>query len=188
MTERQIDPATGQEMKDHEWDGIVELDTPLPRWWLWTFYITIVWGIGYCIAYPAWPLINSATAGLLGYSTRAEVVSGIADRCFQRSFADSHHVVPGDNFFATEITEGRVCMRTPGGRTRIVRFEDPLQDELPVPALAHPLDVLPGDGRIDELDIPDIVFITYDGTGVLRAVSGDGATEIFGQDYFATPR
>lgn len=57
----------------HEWDGIQEFDNPMPRWWLWTFYITIIWGIGYSIAYPAWPGISSATAGLLGYSTRAEV-------------------------------------------------------------------------------------------------------------------
>jgi len=61
----------------HIWDGIEELNTPLPRWWLWTFYVTIVWGILYTIAYPAWPLISSATPGLLGYSTRAEVAADI---------------------------------------------------------------------------------------------------------------
>ncbi len=77
-TPPQIDQATGQEMKDHEWDGIVELDTPLPRWWLWTFYITIVWGVAYTIAYPAWPMISSATQGVLGYSSRAEVADSIA--------------------------------------------------------------------------------------------------------------
>jgi cytochrome c oxidase cbb3-type subunit 3 len=33
-----------------------ELNTPLPRWWLWLFYITIVWSVGYWIVYPAWPL------------------------------------------------------------------------------------------------------------------------------------
>lgn len=73
-----IDPATGQEMKDHQWDGIVELDTPLPRWWLWTLYITIAWGIAYTIAYPAWPMVSSATKGVLGYSSRAEVAQSIA--------------------------------------------------------------------------------------------------------------
>ena len=62
----------------HEWDGIQEFNNPLPRWWLWTFYITIIWGIGYTIAYPAWPMINKATAGVLGYSTRAEVAEDIA--------------------------------------------------------------------------------------------------------------
>ncbi len=62
----------------HEWDGIEEFNNPLPRWWLWTFYLTIIWGIGYTIAYPAWPMISSATAGVLGYSTRAEVAAEIA--------------------------------------------------------------------------------------------------------------
>ncbi len=57
----------------HSWDGIEEYNNPLPRWWLWTFYITIAWGLIYTIAYPAWPLISSATPGFLGYSTRAEV-------------------------------------------------------------------------------------------------------------------
>ena len=62
---RERDDVTGVETTGHEWDGIKELNTPLPRWWLWTFYATIVWAIGYTIAYPAWPLINSATTGVL---------------------------------------------------------------------------------------------------------------------------
>lgn len=66
------------ETTGHEWDGIKEYNKPLPRWWLWTFYVTIVWAVLYSIAYPAWPLINGATAGLLGYSTRAEVAVDIA--------------------------------------------------------------------------------------------------------------
>ena len=61
----------------HSWDGIEEYNNPLPRWWLWTFYITIAWGVIYTIAYPAWPLISSATPGLLGFSTRAEVAEQI---------------------------------------------------------------------------------------------------------------
>ena len=61
----------------HSWDGIEEWNNPLPRWWVWTFYATIIWGVIYTIAYPAWPLINSATAGLLGYSSRAEVAAQI---------------------------------------------------------------------------------------------------------------
>ncbi|MDF1856690.1 cytochrome-c oxidase, cbb3-type subunit III [Pseudooceanicola sp.] len=62
----------------HEWDGIEELNTPLPRWWLWTLYACIVWAVIYSIAYPAWPMIKSATPGFLGYSTRAEVAADIA--------------------------------------------------------------------------------------------------------------
>ena len=67
------------ETTGHEWDGIQEYNNPLPKWWLWIFYATIAWGIGYTIAYPAWPGINSATAGVLGYSTRAEVAKDIAE-------------------------------------------------------------------------------------------------------------
>ena len=70
--ERQEPETTG-----HVWDGIEEYNNPLPRWWLWTFYATIVWAIGYVIAFPAWPLISGATPGLLGYSTRAEVAADI---------------------------------------------------------------------------------------------------------------
>jgi cytochrome c oxidase cbb3-type subunit 3 len=65
-------PTTG-----HTWDGIEEYDNPMPRWWLWTFYATIVWGILYTVAYPAWPLISGATPGLLGFSTRGEVAQEI---------------------------------------------------------------------------------------------------------------
>jgi cytochrome c oxidase cbb3-type subunit III len=75
---REIDEFSGIETTGHEWDGIKELNNPLPRWWLWTFYATIVWSIGYMIAYPAWPLINSATQGVLGYSSRAELHQEIA--------------------------------------------------------------------------------------------------------------
>ncbi|WP_323035394.1 cytochrome-c oxidase, cbb3-type subunit III [Pararhodobacter sp.] len=68
------DPST----TGHSWDGIEEFDNPMPRWWLWSFYITIIWAVIYMIFYPAWPLINSATTGILGYSTRAEVAAEIA--------------------------------------------------------------------------------------------------------------
>jgi cytochrome c oxidase cbb3-type subunit III len=79
MATTERDEITGTHTTGHEWDGIKELNTPLPRWWLWTFYATIVWAIAYSIAYPAWPLINTATAGLLGYSSRADVAREIAD-------------------------------------------------------------------------------------------------------------
>ncbi len=61
----------------HSWDGIQELNNPLPRWWVWVFYLTIVFGIGYTVVYPAWPMLTRATPGLLGYSERAEVAAEI---------------------------------------------------------------------------------------------------------------
>jgi len=68
-----IDHVSGKSTTGHEWDGIKELNTPLPRWWLLTYYATIIWAIGYWIVYPAWPLISSHTTGLFNYSTRADV-------------------------------------------------------------------------------------------------------------------
>ncbi|MEO0989670.1 MAG: cytochrome-c oxidase, cbb3-type subunit III [Pseudomonadota bacterium] len=70
--------AEGFGTTGHSWDGIEEWNNPLPRWWLWTFYATIAWGLLYTILYPAWPLVSQATGGLLGYSTRAEVAEDIA--------------------------------------------------------------------------------------------------------------
>ena len=65
------------ETTGHEWDGIEEFNNPLPRWWLWTFYATIVWALIYMVLYPAWPLVTRATPGLLGFSTRANVAAEI---------------------------------------------------------------------------------------------------------------
>jgi len=75
---KRIDQPTGTETVGHEWDGIEELNTPLPRWWLWTLYATIVWAIAYAIAYPAWPLISEATAGVLGWSSRGQLEQELA--------------------------------------------------------------------------------------------------------------
>lgn len=77
MSKKQDDDLD-YETTGHEWDGIKEYNKPLPRWWLWTFYATIVWAVLYSIAYPAWPGIKAATPGLLGFSTRAEVAADIA--------------------------------------------------------------------------------------------------------------
>ncbi|MGO6712188.1 cbb3-type cytochrome c oxidase N-terminal domain-containing protein, partial [Rhizobium johnstonii] len=56
MSEKHIDEFSGVETTGHEWDGIRELNNPMPRWWVWTFYATIVWALGYAIAYPAIPM------------------------------------------------------------------------------------------------------------------------------------
>ncbi|NGQ89319.1 cytochrome-c oxidase, cbb3-type subunit III [Rhodobacter sp. HX-7-19] len=70
-------PGAQVETTGHSWDGIEEYNNPMPRWWVWTFYACIVWAVGYMIAYPAWPLINGATPGVLGASTRADVAAEI---------------------------------------------------------------------------------------------------------------
>ena len=69
-SKRTIDAVTGTATTGHEWDGIRELNTPLPRWWLWLFYATIVWSIGYWIVYPSWPLLSGYTQGVFGWHSR----------------------------------------------------------------------------------------------------------------------
>lgn len=70
----EIDAATGRSTTGHEWDGIKELNSPLPKWWLYIFYATIVWSIGYWIVYPAWPLVTNYTKGAFGYASRQDII------------------------------------------------------------------------------------------------------------------
>ena len=66
------------ETTGHSWDGIEEWNNPLPRWWVWVFVATVVWGVGYTVAYPAWPLLTEATPGVIGGNTRLDVAAEIA--------------------------------------------------------------------------------------------------------------
>ncbi|MDB5508350.1 MAG: cytochrome c oxidase, cbb3-type, subunit FixP [Hyphomicrobiales bacterium] len=80
-----VDAHTGVSTTGHEWDGIRELNTPLPRWWLWMLYATIVWAFGYMIVYPAVPLVASYTTGVFGWSSRAAVTQELAALGAQRA-------------------------------------------------------------------------------------------------------
>ncbi|WP_298813391.1 cytochrome-c oxidase, cbb3-type subunit III [uncultured Roseibium sp.] len=86
---KEVDQVSGVETTGHEWDGLKELNNPLPRWWLYLFYVTIAWAVVYWILYPAWPLVTSYTTGVLGANQRMEAIAaydqGIADRS---EFAD----------------------------------------------------------------------------------------------------
>ena len=81
----QVDAVTGVTTTGHSWDDIQELNNPLPRWWLWTFYACIAWAIAYCVAYPAWPLVSSYTRGALGWHSRDAVVADLDALKQQRS-------------------------------------------------------------------------------------------------------
>jgi cytochrome c oxidase cbb3-type subunit III len=69
----EIDDISGVTTTGHEWDGIKELNNPMPRWWLWTLYATIIWSIGYTIVYPAWPGLKTSTKGLWEWSSRGQL-------------------------------------------------------------------------------------------------------------------
>jgi cytochrome c oxidase cbb3-type subunit 3 len=49
---RKREQQSTEKTTGHIYDGIEELDNPLPAWWFYMFVITIVWGIGYLIVYP----------------------------------------------------------------------------------------------------------------------------------------
>lgn len=92
-----IDDATGTAKVGHEWDGIEELDTPLPRWWLWTFYASIAFSLVYVVLYPAIPMLHSASAGTLGWSSRGLLAEDMAHQ-------KAEHKAVQDAIAATPIT------------------------------------------------------------------------------------
>lgn len=79
MAHHEVDHVSGVTTTGHEWDGIKELNNPLPRWWLWLFYICIIWSFGYFLVYPSWPTLTGYTTGFLGYSQRESALNAVAE-------------------------------------------------------------------------------------------------------------
>jgi cytochrome c oxidase cbb3-type subunit 3 len=96
MSNREIDEVTGVETTGHVWDGdLKELNKPLPRWWVYVFYATIVWAIGYWVVYPAWPTLTGYTKGVLDYSQRGEVAKQVAAaKALQAKYFDQIAATP----------------------------------------------------------------------------------------------
>ena len=78
MAKKEVDAISGVETTGHEWDGLKELNHPLPRWWLWTFYICIIFSVIYWVLMPSWPLLSDYTRGMRGHSQRALVGEEVA--------------------------------------------------------------------------------------------------------------
>lgn len=72
-TKVERDEHTGLETTGHSWDGIRELNRPLPKWWVYVFYACIAWSLVYYVLYPAIPGLHGHTQGVLGWSRRAEL-------------------------------------------------------------------------------------------------------------------
>ncbi|HQS13982.1 cytochrome-c oxidase, cbb3-type subunit III [Reyranella sp.] len=84
-TKIEKDTLSGQNTTGHEWDGVKELNTPLPTWWVYTFYACIAFAVVYCALYPSWPWLTGHTQGLLGYSSRAELRQELSAQTKERS-------------------------------------------------------------------------------------------------------
>lgn len=97
---REVDAVSGVETTGHEWDGIRELDNPMPAWWKWVFYASIVWAIAYWIVMPSWPWPGGALPGVLGYSQREVVAGSIA-------YARSEQAVWRDRIAAVSLGDIR---------------------------------------------------------------------------------
>lgn len=81
---KRVDAASGTTTVGHEWDGIEELDTPMPRWWLYILYATIVFAGVYVVLYPAIPMLDRATPGTLGWSSRGQLNQELAAEARRR--------------------------------------------------------------------------------------------------------
>jgi cytochrome c oxidase cbb3-type subunit 3 len=84
-TKVEKDAITGQETTGHEWDGLKELNTPLPKWWLYVMYATIGFSVIWWLLYPSWPWVNTYFPGILGYSQRQALDQAMAETAAARS-------------------------------------------------------------------------------------------------------
>lgn len=98
MANVEKDEFTGTNTTGHEWDGIKELDTPMPRWWLLTFYACIAWSIGYWIVYPSWPMLSDHWKGTSQQTDRKDLVVELAAR-------DAERAVWYDKFTSQDVND-----------------------------------------------------------------------------------
>ncbi len=76
-TKIEKDAITGTDTTGHEWDGLKELNTPLPKWWLYTTYATIAFSAVWVVLYPAFPI--QGWTGTTGWIAREQVVRDVAE-------------------------------------------------------------------------------------------------------------
>jgi cytochrome c oxidase cbb3-type subunit 3 len=86
-TKIEKDIVSGRDTTGHDWDGVKELNTPLPNWWVIVFGACIVIAAIQCLLYPSFPGVTGYFHGLLGYSQRTAVDRAVAEIQAQRSEA-----------------------------------------------------------------------------------------------------
>lgn len=132
-TKIEKDTLTGRETTGHEWDGLQELNTPLPRWWLYTFVACCIFAFFYMLLYPSVPYGPGYFHGLLGASSRASVAADVQAMAARRAvYMDQIKALPIEKvkddpqLMAVATTAGRITFATncqpchgPGGEGRI---------------------------------------------------------------------
>jgi cytochrome c oxidase cbb3-type subunit 3 len=76
-TKSDKDQYQGRATTGHDWDGIQELNNPLPKWWLYVLYACIAWSIVIFVLYPSVPGLKSYWPGTLGYTQNQELAASI---------------------------------------------------------------------------------------------------------------
>ena len=79
------DPASGYLTTGHEWNGLTELNTPVPRIVFFFLIVTFVFALGYWVLMPAWPVGATYTKGMLGYDDRAVVTESVKEAALERT-------------------------------------------------------------------------------------------------------
>ena len=123
MTKKERDEHTGVDTTGHEWDGIKELNNPLPRWWLWIFYLTVIWSVGYWVVYPSWPTLSGEgyRGGTVGafewtqYQKLADEQQEILDRRagYLEKFSDAsfEKVMNDPELYAFAVAGGKAAFK-----------------------------------------------------------------------------
>lgn len=114
----EIDAVSGVETTGHEWDGLKELNNPLPRWWLWVWAVCILWSIWYFVVYPAWPVPGGATKGTSGYTQYKELEESQAEIFERQRFylerfekASFHDILNDDELYTFAMAGGRAAFK-----------------------------------------------------------------------------
>ena len=76
LSQDKVKLKKGEEVKTtgHSWDGIEEYNNPMPRWWFWMFIMTILFGIGYLVAYPG----MGDYKGVFNWTSRGQYAKEVA--------------------------------------------------------------------------------------------------------------
>ncbi len=114
-TKIEKDAVTGHVTTGHEWDGLQELNRPVPKWWIYVFWASVVWAVGFCVLYPSVPGITGYFHGVIGYYQRdtvdadvalvAQQRAGAMDKIKALSFAD---IRKDPQLLAVAQTAGRI--------------------------------------------------------------------------------